>query len=187
MTRSWEAHVFDRIHARAPDPWDVETSPYERAKYDDTLAAIPQPHVGRALEIGCSIGAQTIRIAERCGHLLSLDIAAQAVRRTRERCAALGHVDVRQAQIPRDWPPGAFDLIVISEVLYFLSPEDIATTARAALGSLNQGGAILLVNWTGYTDTPTTGDQAAELFIAASGTLTHTGSRQETYRIDVLK
>ena len=73
---------------------------------------------------------------------------------------------IRQAQIPRDWPPGRFDLIVISEVLYFFSPDDIARTAELALANLASDGAILLVNWTGFTDTPTTGNQAAELFIA---------------------
>jgi predicted TPR repeat methyltransferase len=182
MTGSWPASVFDAIHARGPDPWSVETSPYEREKYDQTLAALPEPRFASALEIGCSIGAQTIRLAERADRLLAVDIAAEPVRRTRARCAHLPHVEVRQAQIPRDWPKGQFDLIVISEVLYFLTPEDIATTARLA-----QARAVVLVNWTGFTDTPTTGQQAAELFITKSALKQTLSAQHENYRIDVLQ
>lgn len=182
MTGSWPAAVFDAIHARGADPWSVESSPYEREKYDQTLAALPAPRFATALEIGCSIGAQTIRLAERADRLLAVDIAAEPVRRTRARCAHLPHVDIRQAQIPRDWPEGQFDLIVISEVLYFLTPEDIATTARLA-----QARAIVLVNWTGFTDTPTTGQQAAELFKANSDLQQTHSAKHESYRIDVLQ
>ncbi len=187
MTKSWEADTFDRIHTRAPDPWDVETSPYEREKYDRTLATIPLPHPPSLLEIGCSIGAQTVRLAERTHALLALDISAEAVTRARQRCAHLSHVTIRQARIPQDWPPGLFDQIVISEMLYFLDREDVASAARLAAGSLTRNGAILLVNWTGHTDSPTTGDEAAELFIDTAKFLRHTGSRQTNYRIDLLQ
>jgi hypothetical protein len=76
-------------------------------------------------------------------------------------------VEIRQACIPQDWPDGVFDLILISEVLYFLSPADVAETSRRAHATLAQGGTIVLVNWTGPTDTPTTGAQAAHLFMGA--------------------
>ncbi len=187
MTKSWEAETFDRIHTRAPDPWDVETSPYEREKYDRTLATIPIAHPSRTLEIGCSIGAQTARLAERSDALLALDISAEAVARARQRCAHLAHVEIRQARIPQDWPAGLFDQIVISEMLYFLDRADVASTARLAVGSLARHGAILLVNWTGHTDSPTTGDEAAELFIETAKFLRHVGSRQTNYRIDLLQ
>ncbi len=187
MTKSWEADVFDRIHTRAADPWDVETSPYELEKYDRTLATIPTQHSARTLEIGCSIGAQTARLAERSGQLLALDISAEAVARARERCAGLDHVTIHQARIPQDWPPGLFDLIVISEMLYFLDREDVASAARLAVGSLARHGAILLVNWTGHTDSPTTGDEAAGLFIATARFLRHAGTEHNNYRIDLLR
>ncbi len=187
MTKSWDADVFDRIHTRGPDPWDVETSSYEREKYDRTLATIPTFHPARILEVGCSIGAQTARLAERTSSLLALDISAEAVALARRRCAPLSHVTIRQARIPQDWPPGLFDLIVISEMLYFLDRDDVASTARLASGSLARDGAVLLVNWTGYTDSPTTGDEAAELFVSTAKFLRHTGIRQRDYRIDLLQ
>ncbi len=188
MTASWAGEVFDRIYAGAADPWDVETSAYERAKYDSTLAALPNRRYGRGLEIGCSIGAQTVRLAERCDSLLAVDVAAEAVRRTRVRCAHLPGVTVCQARIPGEWPPGCFDLIVFSEVLYFLSAPDIGVTARAACKALSSAGAVLLVNWTGFTNTPTTGAEAASLFVAAcDDRLVHALDQPaECYRIDLL-
>jgi SAM-dependent methyltransferase len=186
MTTSWDASVFDQIYARAPDPWSVDTSPYEREKYDTTLAALPAPRFTNALEIGCSIGAQTTRLAERCDALLAVDVSAEAIRRARERCADLANVQVREARIPQDWPPGTFDLIVISEVLYFFSRADIAETAQRATASLAPGGAIVLVNWTGYTDTPTTGAEAAELFVRGAALTRALDLQREKYRVDLL-
>ncbi len=187
MTKSWDAETFDRIHTRGPDPWDVDSSPYEREKYDRTLATIPMARPARVLEIGCSIGAQTAHLAERTGSLLALDISGEAIARAPQRCAHLAHVTIRQARIPQDWPPGLFDLIVISEMLYFLDRADVASTARLAVGSLTRNGAILLVNWTGHTDSPTTGEEAAALFVATAKFLHHTASTQTDYRVDLLE
>lgn len=183
MSESWGASVFDRLYDRADDPWDFQSSPYEHAKYDATVAALPERRFAHALEIGCSIGVLTARLAERCDRLLALDLAEAAVARARRRCGVLPGVEIRQACIPRDWPDGAFDLILISEVLYFLSPADIAETSRLAHAALAPGGTILLVNWTGPTDTPTTGEQAATLFMGGLAAPTVEAPR---YRIDML-
>ena len=90
--------------------------------------------------------------------------------------------------MPRAWPPGGFNLIVLAEILYFLDEEDIAGTARLVLGSLRPGGAVVVVNWTGETDTPTTGDQAAGLLIEGVRPFLIVVSSQRApgYRLDVL-
>jgi len=184
---SWDRFVFDRIYAGADDPWQVQTSAYERAKYARTLAALPPGRFASALEVGCSIGAQTVLLAARCDRLLALDISPEAVRRARERSRDMAQVEVREAIIPRDWPDGPFNLIVISEVLYFLDRDDLILAAQRAAASLAPAGVILLVNWTGETDTPTTGDEAAELFAAAFGGKVGLHERHENYRIELLR
>ena len=187
MSGSWDRGVFERIYARGEDPWDFAGSAYEIAKYDQTLAALPRPRFACGLEVGCSIGVQTRRLAQRCDRLLALDVAPSAVARARSRCADLPHVTVREAQAPRDWPPGTYDLIVLSEVLYFLDRNDLAGLARLVLGSLRPEGVVLLVNWTGETDTPTTGDEAAQTFMAAASLLEVRLHRQHcSYRLDLL-
>ena len=91
--------------------------------------------------------------------------------------------------MPRDWPPGPYDLIVLSEVLYFLDRADLASLARLVLGSLRADGAVLLVNWTGATDTPTTGDEAAQAFIGgvAPRLVVQLQQRHSAYRLDLLR
>ena len=57
-----------------PIPGNSRRAPYEREKYDATLAALPL-RVGSAFEIGCSIGVLTRRLSERCDRLLAVDVA----------------------------------------------------------------------------------------------------------------
>ena len=57
---------FDDLYAADPDPWDFETSPYEAAKYDATIAALEGRRFASGLEIGCSIGVLTDRLRAHC-------------------------------------------------------------------------------------------------------------------------
>src|ERR1700710_2019517 len=128
MTRSTHSltpEYFSELYASNPDPWNFVTSPYEHAKYEATLAALSRPAYAEGLEVGCSIGVLTRRLADRCAHLLSLDVAESALDAARARCADSPHVDFLRAAVPAEWPPGRFDLIVLSEVLYFFTPEDL--------------------------------------------------------------
>ena len=43
--------------------------------------------------------------------------------------------------------PAQFDLIVLSELLYYLSDEDLARTAGLAVDALAEGGTLLAVHW----------------------------------------
>jgi len=178
---------FDALYARDPDPWRFATSAYERAKYDATLDALPRPRFDAALEIGCSIGVLTRRLAGRCGTLLAIDVAAAALDQARLRCADLGHVSFRRSRIPEQWPDGRFDLILLSEVLYYLDPPAIARAATCARASLRIAGAALLVHYVLPTDYPCSGDEATDVFLAQSGLTPVLRQRTAEYRIDLLQ
>jgi cyclopropane fatty-acyl-phospholipid synthase-like methyltransferase len=186
--QSWSPETFDRLYAADPDPWRFATSQYEREKYAATLAALGNRRFVAALEVGCSIGVFTRLLAPRCRTLLAVDVAEAALAAARRRCAGLPGVRIERRRIPDEWPEGGFDLIVLSEVLYFLGSADIARTARCVATALHPGGLALLVNWTGATDTPCTGDEAAELFIAAAAPELRSSQRVTgaTYRLDLL-
>jgi trans-aconitate methyltransferase len=184
---SRDAIYFDRMYARHDDPWHFRTSTYERNKYAATLAALPRRRYGRAVEIGCSIGELTFLLAQRCDNVLGVDTALAALRSARRRCARYSHVRFEKMHVPAEWPAGAADLLMLSEVLYFLSPRDIAAVAAHAQSCLAPEGTILLVNWLGATDSPCSGAEAAERFIAAASEFCSIGlQRGERYRIDVL-
>ncbi|WP_449409334.1 class I SAM-dependent DNA methyltransferase [Methylobacterium komagatae] len=188
FTSSIPPSYFDGHYADDPDPWHFETSAYEHAKYDATLAALPQPHYASALEVGCSIGVLTRALAARCDEVVGVDVVERALARARETCRDLGHVRFERAQVPVEWPAGLFDLILLSEMIYFLDPGDVARLAERVRHSLRPGGVVVLVHWTGETHYPLSGDEAAHAFIAASAPflspLRHLAT--ETYRLDVL-
>ena len=95
---------FRAVYEANDDPWNFEASPYEQAKYAASLAALPQVHYGRALEIGCSIGVFTAQLAARCQHLLGVDVSEIALAQARARCAALPQVALRKMTLPDEFP-----------------------------------------------------------------------------------
>ncbi|GBQ49287.1 class I SAM-dependent methyltransferase [Komagataeibacter sucrofermentans] len=189
---SWPRAVFERIHAASSDPWGVGSRPYERDKYRHTLALLAGQRFHHALELGCSIGAMTALLARQCDHLLAVDVAEAALAQARRRCAGLDGVTFCRGQLPDGFPglPAAScDLIIISELLYFLSRADITRLATHCLRVRQPQAPILLVNWTGPTDTPCNGNEAARCFIAtclaAGMQVTHT-QHHPHYRLDML-
>ena len=93
------AGYFDELYAGDPDPWGFETSAYEQAKYAATVDALEGRRYATALEIGCSIGVLTARLADRCDALLAVDAAQAATESASERLAAVRNVTVEIVKI----------------------------------------------------------------------------------------
>ena len=183
---------FDHVYQANRDPWNFESSPYERAKYAATLAALPRPHYAEAFEIGCSLGVLTEQLARRCGHLLAVDVSEAALAQARTRCADLPQVELKLLRVPEAFPPQQFDLILLSEVGYYWSPQDLGRAADQLIAGLKPGGQLLLVHWTPPVhDYPLTGDDVHQFFLdktSPAGPLRHlAGQRHETYRLDLLE
>ncbi len=49
--------------------------------------------------------------------------------------------------MPAEWPEGRFDLIVVSETGYFLSPADLDVLIERIAASLTDDGVVLLCHW----------------------------------------
>lgn len=188
MTESRPPSHFQELYQANPDPWGFETSAYERTKYRNSLLALGGRHFISGLEVGCSIGVLTRMLASRCDRLLGVDIVEAPLPAARMRCADMPSVRFARMQVPLDWPDEPFDLIVFSEVLYFLSAGDIACCARRVLDTLLPGGAVLLVNWTGETGDPSQGNAAPDRFIAGVGGRLRVvyRERQQNYRLELL-
>jgi len=184
---------FDDVYAANADPWEFETSPYEQGKYAATLGALPRPCYHNAFEIGCSIGVLTARLAPRCDRLLSVDVSEQALAWARERCRELPRVTFELLRVPGEFPDDTFDLILLSEVGYYLSRDDLGRARDLIVAHLERDGDLLLVHWTPYVpDYPLTGDEVHDAFVAyanqGGSALRHlTGSRAEKYRLDLFE
>jgi SAM-dependent methyltransferase len=147
---------FDEIYASDPDPWKFETSPYERAKYDATIAALEGRRFANGLEIGCSIGVLTRRLAAITDDLLAIDVAEAALDRAKQR--ELANVAFELREVPEEFPDGAYDLTVISEVMYYLDAPAFDATCDAIERTLD--GVLLAVHWRPSAPRyPLTGDE----------------------------
>ena len=128
MKNTLPADYFAHVYNNSSDPWHFETSPYEKEKYEATLDAMPKPRYSKGLELGCSIGVLTKMLATRCEQLLSTDISEAPLQKARERLKGNPQVTFLQAALPNEYPNETFDLIVMSEVGYYLSLEDLLST-----------------------------------------------------------
>ena len=181
---------FEDLYSRAADPWQFASSGYEAAKYAATLAALPHSRYRHALEVGCSIGVFTAALADRCDHLLAVEPVATALSAAEARNADKPWVRFAPAFIPRDWPSERFDLVVLSEVLDYLSVADVAQVGDRLRASLEPGGNVVLVHWVGKkaggAAKPT---EATEILIAALADHLRPvyQTRNADYRLDVLR
>lgn len=142
---------FESLYAASEDPYAVQTRWYEARKRALLLAALPQARYRHAFEPGCGIGELTHVLAPRCDRLLASDFAAEAVASARRRTAAFGHVEVRRQALPDDWPlapeGGRFDLIVLSELGYFLDRRAMERVAACCERTLDTDGTLAACDW----------------------------------------
>lgn len=181
---------FENLYRRGADPWRFATSAYEAAKYAATLDALPRRRYGKALEVGCSIGVFTAGLAGRCDDLLAIEPVATALAAARERNRDSPTVRFAEAAIPDGWPAEPFDLVVLSEILDYLSGPDLRRVGDALRSWLGAGGDVVMVHWLGKKrSAEPQHDEASEVLIAATaGFLTPLlQHRNADYRLDVLR
>ncbi|KQT18488.1 hypothetical protein ASG31_07140 [Chryseobacterium sp. Leaf404] len=186
--KSLETQYFDDVYAAKDDPWDFETSEYETAKYAATMEALPKKHYTKTLEIGCSIGVLSLLLAEITKNLLATDVSQKALDIAKKRCENKSNVKFECMSFPHEMPEGGFDLIMISEVAYYLSAVDWDSAVESVYKKLLPEGNIVLVHWLPEVhDYPQTGDEVHDSFERSmSGKLSNVFSkREENYRIDV--
>jgi len=161
---------FDGLYERNDDPWRLSTRWYESRKRAITVASLPRERFGSALEIGCSVGELTALLAERTGALVALDISQAAVDRAAARTRGLDNVIIQHRDATRDFPPGPFDLIVLSEVGYYWELPVLRTTVRSIVRSLSDDGVLVACHWRhAVADYPLGGDEVHRVLAEIPG------------------
>ena len=183
-----DREYFEDLYEKSRDPWNFESSEYERAKYARTLEALADRRFGRALEVGASIGVFTRMLADRCDELLAVDVSETAVAAARERLRGVSGVRVERRTLPEEMPEGLFDLIVASEVLYYLTRPELLTTLGRFEAALAPGGVLLAVHWRRETKTyPLQGDEVHELLLQNTRLEPTATAIEPDYRLDRLE
>ncbi len=153
---------FDAFISRHDDPWGFESRWYEKRKRALLMAALPTDRVQRVLELGCATGLVTAELAARADAVVAVDGSAEALRRAAERVSD-PRVEFVHGVLPRDWPEGAFDLIVLSEIAYYLSDADQDRALAQIDAGLTPGGALIACHWRHPIDgAPSDGDAVHE-------------------------
>lgn len=138
---------FEQLYRDSEDPWSLAGQWYVRRRYDHTLAVLPRRRYRSAFEPGCSVGVLTAELAGRCDSLLATDRVAAAAELTAARTRHLTNVRVRRLAIPDEWPPGRFDLIVLSELLYYFDDRTLRDVLNRTVEALEPGGTLVTVHW----------------------------------------
>jgi SAM-dependent methyltransferase len=188
MRERLDREYFEDLYEQSPDPWDFETSPYERKKYERTLGVLQGRRYRRALEVGCSIGVFTTMLAPLCDEVRAVDVSEKAVAAARNRLAGFPHARVERRRLPEQTPEGPFDLIVVSEVLYYWPKEVMLAALRRFEEVLAPGGVLLAVHWRKETKTyPLQGDEVHALLLKHTRLTNTTAIVEPEYRLDLFE
>lgn len=147
MTAPMTLADFESLYRRDPDPWGYRTRSYERDKYEATLDACGPGLFGSALELGASIGVFSAMLAPRCRLLTTIDGAPSAVHAAEQMLCRHKNVEVLLGTIPEAIPAQAADLVIASEILYYLDQRTLSASLASLAEVLADGGRLVAVHW----------------------------------------
>ena len=178
--------AFEERYKRDADPWNALTDPTELSKAQHVLTACGPGPFERACDVGAGNGVLTAQLAARCRQLIAIDGAPSAVAEANERLRAWPAAEAVVGAIPRDLPAGPFDLIVASEVLFYLTSSELDGFAAWLPRALALGGRIVAVHWTGNAADIEQHAEVCHDTISETTPLLHQRTdRKPTYRLDV--
>ncbi len=145
--------AFDLLYRDQPDPWGAASDQfrYQGLKYRRLIGLLPRRRFASVLDIGCGLGVFSRLLAAHADRVLGFDFAAAAVEQARQASVEVPNVTFEEGDILHleALPDGGFDLVVIADVLYYLSPlsdEVVTTIAQEVARLLAPGGVLLLAN-----------------------------------------
>lgn len=149
---------FEKRYQDDIDPWKYRDSWYERRKYAVTLACLPREKYRLVWEPACSIGVLTRALAGRAVRVVASDASPTAVAEARSGVAP-PNVTWQVRSLPDPGPAGA-DLVVLSEILYYLDDSEREQVMQQAWDALDGEGDLIVVHWRSSSeDTYLSGDE----------------------------
>ena len=139
---------FERLYLESTDPWNFLGSPYEHRKYAHTLTQILEWRAGsqQALEVGCSIGIFSKRLAEQFGTVTAIDFSEVALRRAADYCRDNRNISFLRSNLRALNVNRVFDVIVCAEILYYIAEDQAAIVCRQLQRYLGRTGIIVVVS-----------------------------------------
>jgi predicted O-methyltransferase YrrM len=177
------------MYSQSGDPWELGTRWYEQRKYAVTLAMLPNERYAHAFEPGCSVGVLTALLTQRCDRVTTTDVAAAALANAERRLSDSGRRDqvtlLRQS-VDEPWPSGPFDLVVLSEIGYYLAADALRDILDRECPRLAVGATVIAAHWRHPVhDYLMSGDQVNEVVAATTGLHLIGSYRDSDVAIDV--
>jgi cyclopropane fatty-acyl-phospholipid synthase-like methyltransferase len=138
---------FDLLFKASKDPWGYQDSEYEAKKRESLLDSMPSDFE-LLLEIGSADGHNLMAIeAEHPDtRLVGIDISSEAIQRARER--SKGTIDFQRAvpgisqRLRQQY--GTFDVLVFSEMLYYIGSKSAWKELLTPMKTLIRPGTIVV-------------------------------------------
>jgi predicted O-methyltransferase YrrM len=164
---------FDGMYGQSADPWNVAGNWHERRRHAIIDSLLPYRRYRHAFEPGCSVGALTALLARRCDRVTATDVAFAALNTASANLKGQGRregVTLLRRSLDEPWPPGPFDLVVLSEVAYYLYPDALRGVLDWEVRRLARGATVVAAHWRhripGY---PMSGEKANDVIAATAG------------------
>ncbi len=139
---------FDGLYGRDADPWQVGTSWYEQRKLAIVTATLRRARYIAAWDPACGTGHLARRLASVADRVLATDNSAGAVEISRTTCHGLPNVELQTSGLPGRPPDaGPFDLVVLSEFVYYLSPDQRQAALRTVDDLTRSEAEVVAVHW----------------------------------------
>ncbi|GAA3619424.1 SAM-dependent methyltransferase [Kineosporia mesophila] len=178
---------FEKRYQEDIDPWGYRDSWYEQRKYAITLACLPRERYRLAWEPACSIGVLTRGLATRADRVVASDASPTAIAAARSGDVP-PNAEWNVHQLPAEPPPPSADLVVLSEILYYLPLPDRERTLSQAWTALDPGGDLIVVHWRHASDDTHLSGEDTHVWLRSQPGWRHLIShRDEEFVLDVFR
>lgn len=145
--------AFDTLFGLTADVWRYDSSPYEATKRADLMGSIPGD-AQVVLEFGCANGhnVEALASSRPACHVIGVDVSKRAVAIARQRIQNLPNASLICTSGPQGWSrlrdhTPLIDVVVLSEVLYYLGSADAVLESLYPLRQLlHAGSSVVMVH-----------------------------------------
>lgn len=147
LGKGWNLVDFQsRYAAGTRDAWGYAESPHHTTRFAMIMDAIPNGQFSSVLEAGCAEGDLTKRLAERAVQVMACDLSPTAIARAKDNCRDFQNItfsvgDIRTSPLSDD-----FDLCIMSDVLYYMTSQEIAQLLKRLSTRIRLRGWLLFAN-----------------------------------------
>lgn len=138
---------FDAKFAGDADPWQTFKDRDEALKRRAILHAMGVGPLGRVIELAAGNGSNSAAIAPRALRLDATEATASGTALVAKAIASRGRrARAIRLAVPTRLPRRRYDIAVVAELIYYLTPRAMARSARDIAAVLRAGGTLVLAH-----------------------------------------